>query len=227
MLFCVLGNSGVGKDSVIEEVIYRGNEEGMTIKRLPVYTTRPPREGELCDPTLYYGFINEFDFTEMLTDHKFIETRSYNVLDDAIWYYGTTIEDFKIALLSKEFFFVPCTPRMFKSFYEYLASISAYDLMAKMYPIYITTSSEKERLNRLIKRAFTDEELYEACRRFAMDTERINDDMVPDRFTVVNNDLTDTATYVMFLLETFLDDNPNDSWIIDCTCRDTFGGLLY
>lgn len=226
MLFCVLGNSGAGKDSVIEELIYRGKEEGIVCKRLPLYTTRPPREGELCDPLLYYNFVDDIDFTEMITDNKFIETRSYNVLNNAVWYYGTTKEDFKNALLSKDFYFVPCTPAMFKSYYEYLASSASYDLMAKMYPIYITTPSEKERLNRLVKRAYTDDELYEACRRFAMDTERIKDDTIPERFTVVNHDLTDTVTYIMFLLETFIDNDSNDPWLIDCTCRETYGGLI-
>lgn len=226
MLFCVLGNSGVGKDSAIEELIYRGNEEGMVIKRLPIYTTRPPREGELCDPSLYYNFVDNIDFAEMLANDEFIETRSYNVLNGVVWHYGTIKEDFKNALLSKEFYFVTSTPAMFKSYYNYLASTASYDLMAKMYPIYITTPSEKVRLNRLIKRAYTDDELYEACRRFAMDTERIKDDMIPDRFTVVNHDLTDTVTYIMFLLETFIDNDSNDPWLIDCTCRETYGGLL-
>lgn len=231
MLFCVLGNSGVGKDTVIEEVIFRAKKEmGLEVKKLPMYTTRPPRPAELADPSMYYNFVTEDEFREISSDFEFMEYRSYTALrglESVLWHYGTRTEDVKKALTSKDFYIVTCTPSMFTSYYNNIRySNSLHKYTEKLYPIYITTKSEKERLLRMIKRVKSDDELCEVCRRFSSDPERISDDTVPACFSVINEDVSDTVSYILNLFETFLEDDPMDSWKIDCTCPDTFGGLL-
>lgn len=228
MIFCVLGNSGVGKDTVIEETIARGDKEGINIKRLPIYTTRPIRADELLNSSMYYNFVDSGIFDSMVNDGLFIEWREYKVVNNEIWKYATAISDFYNAIKSDDFYIIPCTKSMFKTYYNFLSKSEYYSKMLhKLYPIYITVASERERLNRLIKRAKSTDELYEACRRFADDVERIYDETIPEAFTVINADLSDTVSYVLCLIDTFIDDNPDDSWLIDCTCKDTFGGLLY
>lgn len=228
MLFCVLGNSGVGKDTVIEESIFRGGKEGINIKRLPIYTSRPIRADELLNSSTYYNFVDDCMFDSMVNDGLFIEYREYKVLNNETWKYATSISDFYNAIKSNDFYIMPCTKAMFKSYYEFLSNSEYYSKMLhKLYPIYVTVASEHERLNRLIKRAKSTDELYEACRRFVNDVEHIYDETIPEEFTVINADLSDTVSNILCLIETFMDENPNDPWLIDCTCRDTFGGLLY
>lgn len=229
MLFCILGNSGVGKDTVITETISMAEKDGIKIKRLPIYTTRPVRQDEAFNPDLYYKFVDDSVFFLMrVINNEMIEHRSYTVADGSSWFYGTTKNDFENAIISNDIYLVPCTLSMFKTYYEYLrTSGSLYNLLYKLYPIYITAPSEKVRLSRLIARAKTDAELYEACRRFAIDVERIDDKIVPEQFTVVNDNVSDTACYILSLIDTFIELEHNDPWLIDCTCRETFGGLVY
>ena len=64
MLFCIMGNSGSGKDTLIDLVT--ANDE--SIKRLKLVTDRPRRPNETDDR---YIFSTKYEFDKLLNDNKF------------------------------------------------------------------------------------------------------------------------------------------------------------
>lgn len=79
-LFIISGPSGVGKNTIGESVIKILNGK---VTKLPTYTTRKPREGEIngCD----YFFVDKKLFEKLINNEKIIE---YNYFNQN--YYGTS-----------------------------------------------------------------------------------------------------------------------------------------
>lgn len=71
MLLVVSGPSGVGKDSLIEEL----RRQEPTLAYSTSATTRPPRPGEVDG--IHYFFIARPSFERMMAEDAFIETREY------------------------------------------------------------------------------------------------------------------------------------------------------
>lgn len=71
MLLVVSGPSGVGKDSLIEEL----RRQEPTLAYSTSATTRPPRPGEVDG--VHYFFVARALFERMMADGAFIETREY------------------------------------------------------------------------------------------------------------------------------------------------------
>ena len=71
MLLVVSGPSGVGKDSLVEEL----RREEPTLAYSTSATTRPPRPGEVDG--IHYFFITRPSFERMMAEDAFIETREY------------------------------------------------------------------------------------------------------------------------------------------------------
>ena len=69
MLLVVSGPSGVGKDSLIEEL----RRQEPTLAYSTSATTRPPRPGEIDG--VHYFFVARPLFERMMADGEFIETR--------------------------------------------------------------------------------------------------------------------------------------------------------
>ena len=72
MLLVVSGPSGVGKDSLIEEL----RRQEPTLAYSTSATTRPPRPGEVDG--IHYFFIARPAFERMMAEDAFIETREYS-----------------------------------------------------------------------------------------------------------------------------------------------------
>lgn len=86
----LLGKSAAGKDYILNYLknIYNFNP-------IISHTTRPIRKNEINGKDYY--FINTKDFSKMLANEDFIETREYNTcFNDKkdIWYYGISKEEF-------------------------------------------------------------------------------------------------------------------------------------
>ena len=84
MITILIGKSGVGKDTIQNEMCTSGDWE-----RLVTATTRPMREGEQEGKD--YFFMRKKDFFKGVDDGKFIEHRSYDTLVNGnpdTWYYG-------------------------------------------------------------------------------------------------------------------------------------------
>jgi len=71
VLLVVSGPSGVGKDSLIEEL----RRQEPTLAYSTSATTRPPRPGEVDG--VHYFFVARALFERMMADGAFIETREY------------------------------------------------------------------------------------------------------------------------------------------------------
>jgi guanylate kinase len=71
VLLVVSGPSGVGKDSLVEEL----RREEPTLAYSTSATTRPPRPGEVDG--IHYFFITRPSFERMMAEDAFIETREY------------------------------------------------------------------------------------------------------------------------------------------------------
>jgi guanylate kinase len=71
VLLVVSGPSGVGKDSLIEEL----RRQEPTLAYSTSATTRPPRPGEIDG--VHYFFIARPSFERMMAEDAFIETREY------------------------------------------------------------------------------------------------------------------------------------------------------
>jgi guanylate kinase len=71
VLLVVSGPSGVGKDSLIEEL----RRQEPTLAYSTSATTRPPRPGEVDG--IHYFFIARPSFERMMAEDAFIETREY------------------------------------------------------------------------------------------------------------------------------------------------------
>ena len=82
LLFIVSGPSGSGKKTLMDYIV----EKYSTIKKLPTYTTRKIREGEIQG--VDYNYISKDEFLVLVENKKIFEyTKTYN--DD---YYGSPIE---------------------------------------------------------------------------------------------------------------------------------------
>ena len=87
MIYCILGMSGAGKDTVVNELLKRNKN----LKKIIPTTTRPPREGEK-DGVDYY-------FTDIATlaKHKdeYIALKSYMVWNSETHWYGIHKDELK------------------------------------------------------------------------------------------------------------------------------------
>ena len=81
-IYCVMGKSSSGKDTVYKKL----KEQYKEFRLIVPYTTRPIREGEK-DGVEYY-FVDPEQFRAMKEDGKVIESRSYNT-KCGIWTYFT------------------------------------------------------------------------------------------------------------------------------------------
>ncbi len=82
MTLIIVGESGSGKSTLAKTVqLYDGYES------VVVYTTRPPREGEIDG--IDYHFISDEEFLKRKSEGFFAEYSEYRG-----WYYGTAKEDY-------------------------------------------------------------------------------------------------------------------------------------
>lgn len=92
MKIILVGKAAAGKDFLKTRMMGKGFKAGVS------HTTRPPRENEIDGKD--YHFVDDFTFTEMIGQEKFIEYMDFNG-----WYYGQTEEDFNgadIMIMSKD-----------------------------------------------------------------------------------------------------------------------------
>ena len=97
-IYCVMGKSSSGKDTVYKKL----KEQYKEFRLIVPYTTRPIREGEK-DGVEYY-FVDPEQFRAMKEDGKVIESRSYNT-KCGIWTYFTA-DDGQIDLSAADYLLI-------------------------------------------------------------------------------------------------------------------------
>ena len=154
-IFCIIGKSSCGKDTLYKRILSEGN---LPLKTLVSYTTRPIRSGETNG--VEYYFLTEETLNQLEKEERIIELRAYHTVH-GIWKYFT-VNDHQIDL-SKNDYLIIGTLESFQKLQEYFG----YD---KLIPLYIEVDPG-ERLQRALTRERLQQEpkYAELCRRFLAD----------------------------------------------------------
>lgn len=81
-MIVILGASASGKSTLLQNILKHNRD----MKKVVLYTTRPPRKGEQAG--VDYHFITRNKFEELIKQDFFVEYSEYRG-----WYYGTAKED--------------------------------------------------------------------------------------------------------------------------------------
>ena len=154
-IFCVMGKSASGKDTIYSRLL---ENEKLSLKRIVPYTTRPMRDGEEDGKT--YHFCDVVKVQKLDDMGKIIELREYNTVY-GIWKYFT-VDDGQIDLAKGNYLLIGTL--------ETYTKVVKYFGQDKVLPIYIEVE-DGERLIRAIDREKQQKEpkYEEMCRRFLAD----------------------------------------------------------
>ena len=184
-IFCVMGKSATGKDTIYQKLL---NESNLELKRIIPYTTRPIREGEIEGRE--YHFCTEEDVQRLEEEGRIVEIRSYNTVY-GIWKYFT-VNDGNIQL-DKENYLLIGTLEAYKKIRDYFGK-------EKVLPIYIEVEDGERLLRAISREKLQDVPKYEEmCRRFLADAQDFSEEKlleagIKERF--VNVELSDTLIKV-------------------------------
>lgn len=95
-LFCLIGESGSGKNVIMEEVLKQSEQQNINLKRCMSCTTRPIRSDIETDG-VDYNFITMSQFDSDYKNNKIKEYNAYRI--DSVnetWVYYTREEDIKL-----------------------------------------------------------------------------------------------------------------------------------
>lgn len=155
MLYCILGDSGSGKDSIVDYLVKLN-----TCERLVTNTTRPKRVGETNGKQ--YIFTTYDDMMKSIDAGEVAEVRRYEVASsDKGWFYYTTKSTLNQVIDGN--YVTACSPSQFSSYHKALPE--------HVYPI-ILLVSDADRFIRLINRD-ENQDIQELYRRFKNDKDSI------------------------------------------------------
>ena len=176
-IYCVMGKSSSGKDTVYKKL----KEQYKEFRLIVPYTTRPIREGEK-DGVEYY-FVDPEQFRAMKEDGKVIESRPYNT-KCGIWTYFTA-DDGQIDLSAADYLLIG-TLVSYQALREYFGEEA-------IVPVYLEVE-DGLRLARALERERRQEKpkYAEMCRRFLADAsdfseEKLREAGITRRF--INDDM--------------------------------------
>ena len=160
MLYCIIGKSCSGKDTIFSRLI--GDPE-LSLKRLVTCTTRPKRPGE--EEGVEYRFFSENAFREIESAGRLIEKRQYETRLGT-WYYFTA-DDTDV---SAGRYLVIATV---DSCASYIARWGKENVM----PIYIEAADHTILMRYIRREEKREEPRYdEVCRRFLADKEDFSEE---------------------------------------------------
>lgn len=161
-IFYIFGKSASGKDTLYKELI---SDDGLNLKPVTLYTTRPIREGELHG--ISYYFVDETKLAEMQKAGKVIEHRVYNTVFGP-WHYFMA-DDGNIDLDNSNYLIIGTL--------ESYCSVRDYFGDERVVPLYIYVE-DGVRLMRSIERESKEScpSYEEVCRRFLADSKDFSDE---------------------------------------------------
>ena len=184
-IYCVMGKSSSGKDSIYHEIMEKG---ALGLKPIIPYTTRPIRDGE--QDGREYHFCTEDTVQRLQDAGRIMELRAYNTVY-GVWKYFT-VDDEQINLNKYNYLYIVTL--------EGYTKIQEYFGADRVVPIYIEVE-DGERLMRAIAREKKQDvpKYEEMCRRFLADSadfcdEKLVEAGVVRRFS--NNDFVQTVQEV-------------------------------
>ena len=169
-LYCILGASGTGKDTILEKLLILRND----LIPIITYTTRPMRYNEKNGKEYY--FVSKQLFEKLKRHNDIIEYRKYNTTHGE-WIYFMA-KDNQIDVSSNKKYIVINTIYGVKK----LREIYGKDVV----PIHLCLN-DRDRILRCYSRELSGNEDYiEMCRRFITDAHDYSDLMF-DKFNIPNN----------------------------------------
>ena len=190
-IFCVMGKSATGKDTIYQKLL---TESKLELKRIIPYTTRPIREGEVEGRE--YHFCTEEDVQRLDAEGRIVELRAYNTVY-GIWKYFT-VDDGNIQLEKENYLLIGTL--------EAYTKIRDYFGQDKVLPIYIEVEDGERLLRAIAREKSQDVPKYEEmCRRFLADAKDFSEENllaagIEKRF--VNVELTDTLSKIENYMKT-------------------------
>lgn len=184
-IYCVMGKSSSGKDSIYHEIMEKG---ALGLKPIIPYTTRPIRDGE--QDGREYHFCTEDTVQRLQDAGRIMELRAYNTVY-GVWKYFT-VDDERIDLSKNNYLYIVTL--------EGYTKIREYFGADRVVPIYIEVE-DGERLMRAIAREQKQEvpKYEEMCRRFLADSVDFCDEKLVEAGVVrrfQNNDFVQTVQEV-------------------------------
>ena len=154
-IFCLMGKSSSGKDTIFKELI---KDAELSLKPIVLYTTRPKREHET--EGVEYHFIDDNILNIYRKEGKIVEERQYNTIN-GIWHY-CTIDDGNIDINNNNYLIIVTL--------DAYVNIKSYFGEDKVVPIYIEVE-DCVRLERALDREKNQSKpnYDEVCRRFLAD----------------------------------------------------------
>lgn len=162
-LFCIMGKSASGKDTIFKKLT---QDKNLNLKRVVSYTTRPMREGE--QEGVEYHFVTTKRLEELEKKGKVIECRDYSTVH-GIWSYFT-VDDGQVNFSLNQDNIIIGTLESYQKIRTYFGK-------ANVIPLYIHVE-DGLRLERALKRERQQEEpgYAEMCRRFLADAEDFSEE---------------------------------------------------
>ena len=174
MIFVVVGKSGVGKDTIINNYLKKNDN----ITKVTQYTTRPMRLDEVNGKE--YNFISDEEFDILLSENKFCCVEKYQVANGVTWKYAVKIDDLK----KYDNCILTCNPK----------SIVKLNLLFNWCELTVIEIKAEliKRVERYLKRDnYTMENVNELVRRFIKDEEDFIN--VMPKVKIENNDNIEDA----------------------------------
>ncbi len=177
-IFCLMGKSSSGKDTIFKEL---KDDTDLNLKPIISYTTRPKRVSETQG--IEYFFIAKDKLDELEKDNKVIEKRVYHTVHGD-WYY-CTINDGQIDLDRNDYLLIT-TLESYKSLRDYFGN-------DKVHPLYVDIE-DGIRLERALQREKkqANPNYNELCRRFLADNKDFSEENLSNlsiNKSYVNEDL--------------------------------------
>ena len=165
-IFCLMGKSSSGKDTIYRELVKRPD---ISLKKIIPYTTRPIRDGE--EEGREYHFCNEDQVTQLQNADKIVELRTYDTVY-GVWKYFT-VDDGQVDLEDNSYLLIGTL--------ETYRKIRQYYGAAQVVPVYIEVE-DGERLLRAIAREKEQmiPKYTEMCRRFLADSEDFSEEKLKE-----------------------------------------------
>lgn len=165
-LFCVMGKSASGKDTIFKRLVA---DESLELHTVVPYTTRPVREGER--EGVEYHFTDEAGYQAFKAAGKIIEDRAYHTVH-GLWRYFTA-DDGQIEI-DKGNFIVIGTLEAYRQMLAFFGP-------SVMVPIYVEVE-DGLRLSRALSRERQQKmpKYAEMCRRFLADCEDFSEEKIKD-----------------------------------------------
>lgn len=184
-IYCVMGKSSSGKDSIYHEIMEKG---ALGLKPIIPYTTRPIRDGE--QDGREYHFCTEDTVQRLQDAGRIMELRAYNTVY-GVWKYFT-VDDERIDLSKNNYLYIVTL--------EGYTKIREYFGADRVVPIYIEVEDGERLMRAIVREQKQDVPKYEEmCRRFLADSADFSEEKLVEAGIVrrfQNNDFVQTVQEV-------------------------------